>query len=85
MADTKNPQLEGLVGKTMVLFGYLFIASIVFAIWFTIFWNDAGTPKNDLISWVALVFGPLLWPIVLPISLLQLWSKKPEVQESNVD
>ncbi|NJK73014.1 MAG: hypothetical protein HC942_01155 [Microcoleus sp. SU_5_6] len=69
----------------MVLFGYLFIASMVFAIWFTIFWNDAGTPKNDLISWIALALGPLLWPIVLPISLLQLWSKKPAVQQSKVD
>jgi hypothetical protein len=75
----------GKVGQTMLLIGYFFIASIVFAIWFTIFWNDTGTPKNDLISWIALALGPLLWPIVLPVSLLQISSRKPAVPESKLD
>ncbi|MGL5064559.1 MAG: hypothetical protein ACRC62_31605 [Microcoleus sp.] len=69
----------------MLLIGYFFIASIVFAVWFTVFWNDTGTPKNDLISWISLALGPLLWPIVLPLSLLQLSTRKPDVKESKLD
>lgn len=81
----QNPKLDRQVGKTMLLVGYFFVASIVFAVWFTMFWNDTGTPKNDLISWMALALGPLLWPVVLPVSLLQLSSKKPAVQGSKLD
>ena len=69
----------------MILVGYFFVASIVFSIWFTSFWNDAGTPKNDLISGIAKAIGPLLWSVVLPLSLLQISSRQPAVQGSKFD
>lgn len=56
--------------------GYFVIASIVFCFWFTKFWGDTTTPKDDRISWAALIIGPLLWPIVLPLSIKELATKK---------
>lgn len=69
----------------MIVIGYFLIASIVFLVWFQRFWQDTTTSKTDLISWVALVFGPLFWPIVLPFSLLQINNKKPEVEATQYD
>ncbi|MFM9268445.1 hypothetical protein [Tychonema sp. BBK16] len=69
----------------MIVIGYFLIASIVFLVWFQRFWQDTTTSKTDLISWVALVFGPLFWPVVLPFSLLQINSKKPEVEAAQYD
>ncbi len=69
----------------MIVIGYFLIASIVFLVWFQRFWQDTTTSKKDLISWVALVFGPLFWPIVLPFSLLQINNKKPEVEATQYD
>ena len=62
------------VSKTMIIIGYFSIALIVFLVWFKSFWNDTATSKNDLISWIALVIGPLAWPVVLPLSPLQITS-----------
>lgn len=64
----------------MMIIGYFSIALIVFLVWFKRFWNDTATSKKDLISWIALVIGPLVWPIVLPLSLLQITSRKSVVQ-----
>ncbi|WP_377476927.1 MAG: hypothetical protein P2A85_00150 [Microcoleus anatoxicus] len=58
--------------ENMIVIGYFLIASIVFLVWFQRFWNDTATSKTDWISWVALVFGPLFWPLVLPLSFLQI-------------
>lgn len=69
----------------MIIIGYLLIASIVFLVWFQHFWNDTSTSKKDLISWVALLFGPLFWPVVLPFSLLQINNKKPAVESAKYD
>lgn len=69
----------------MIILGYLLIASIVFLVWFLHFWNDTSTSKKDLISWVALLFGPLFWPVVLPLSLLQINNTKPEVESAKYD
>lgn len=63
-----------------MIIGYFSIALIVFLVWFKRFWNDTATSKKDLISWIALVIGPLVWPIVLPLSLLQITSRKSVVQ-----
>jgi len=60
----------------MIVIGYFSIALIVFIVWFKSFWNDTATSKTDLISWIALIIGPLIWPVVLPLSLLQITSKK---------
>ncbi len=64
----------------MIIIGYFSIALIVFFVWFKRFWNDTATSKKDLISWIALVIGPLVWPVVLPLSLLQISSRKSVVQ-----
>lgn len=69
----------------MIIIGYFLIASIVFFVWFQRFWNDTSTSKKDLISWVALVLGPLFWPVVLPFSLFQLNSRKTEVETAKYD
>ena len=47
----------------MIMISYFSIALIVFLVWFKSFWNDTATSKNDLISWIALVIGPLVWPV----------------------
>lgn len=64
----------------MIIIGYFSIALIVFFVWFKSFWNDTATSKKDLISWIALIIGPLVWPVVLPLSLLQITSQKSVVQ-----
>ena len=66
----------------MILIGYLVITLVVFCIWFAKFWGDTTTPKDDRISWIALAIGPVFWPIVLPLSILELASKKS--QEQNI-
>ena len=69
----------------MIIIGYFLIASVVFLVWFQRFWNDTSTSKKDLISWVALVLGPLFWPVVLPFSLFQINNKQPPVQPAKYD
>ncbi|HLO52532.1 MAG TPA: hypothetical protein VK211_29300 [Kamptonema sp.] len=69
----------------MLIFAYLIIALVVFCIWFKKFWGDATTPKDDRISWIALAIGPLFWPIVLPLSILELTRKKSRVQIAQED
>ncbi len=64
----------------MIIIGYFSIALIVFFVWFKSFLQDTATSKKDLISWIALVIGPLFWPVVLPLSILQITSKKSAVQ-----
>jgi hypothetical protein len=65
----------------MIIVGYFSIAFIVFCVWFKSFLNDSTTSKKDLKSWIILVMGPLLWPVVLPLSMLQLnVNKKAPVQ-----
>ena len=72
-------------GKKMITISYFSIALIVFLVWFKSFWNDTATSKNDLISWVALVIGPLVWPLVLPVSILQITSKNSVVQTAQCE
>ena len=55
-----------------IIVGYFSIAFIVFCVWFTSFLNDTATSKKDLKSWIILLMGPLFWPVVLPLSFLQL-------------
>lgn len=72
-------------GKKMIMMSYFSIALIVFLVWFKCFWNDTATSKNDLISWIALVIGPLVWPVVLPVSILQLTSNNTVVQTAKCE
>ncbi len=69
----------------MITIGYFSIALIVFFVWFKSFWNDTATSKKDLISWIALVIGPLVWPVVLPLSLLQVSSRKSVAQTAKYE
>jgi polyferredoxin len=69
----------------MIIIGYFSIASIVFLVWFQRFWSDTSTSKKDVISWVALIFGPLFWPVVVPFSLWQINTRKPEVETAKYD
>jgi len=69
----------------MIMISYFSIALIVFLVWFKCFWNDTATAKNDLISWIALVIGPLVWPVVLPVSILQITSNNSVVQTAKCE
>ena len=69
----------------MIMISYFSIALIVFIVWFKCFWNDTATSKNDLISWIALVIGPLVWPVVLPLSIWQISSKNSVVQTAQYE
>jgi hypothetical protein len=72
-------------GKKMIMISYFSIALIVFLVWFKSFWNDTATSKKDVISWIALIIGPLCWPVVLPLSLVQITSKKSVVKTAQCD
>ena len=54
---------------------YLTVSATVFCYWFVLFMSDRSTPKNHLASWLILIIAPLLWPIVLPISIVELMTK----------
>ena len=69
----------------MIMISYFSIALIVFLVWFKSFWNDTATSKNDLISWIALVIGPLVWPVVLPVSILQITSNNSVLQTAKCE
>lgn len=69
----------------MIVIGYFSIALMVFLVWFIVFWNDTSTSKKDLLSWVALLLGPLVWPVVLPLSLLQIASRKSVEQAAKAE
>ena len=73
------------VGKKMIMISYFSIALIVFLVWFKSFWNDTSTAKNDLISWIALVIGPLVWPVVLPVSIWQIISQNSLLQTAQCE
>ena len=54
---------------------YWTIALMVFVYWLIIFSQDQSTSKKDLVSWAFLLFAPLFWPLVLPISSWELSRK----------
>lgn len=61
------------------LFFYFLIAQRLFKIWFKFFHRDSGmSPGEKQLSWVVLIVGTLLWPIVLPNAYLALLEKKLE-------
>ena len=65
---------------------YLTVSSVVFCYWLGLFIADKSTPKTHIPSWIILFIAPLLWPIVLPISLIELMTKSsfPEAKDSSV-
>jgi hypothetical protein len=50
---------------------YLPIACLMFCIFLGGFLTDDSTPKTDLISWMAVLVGAALFPIILPIALTE--------------
>jgi hypothetical protein len=61
-----------------VLF-YFIIAQRLFKVWLKFFYRDSSmSPGEKQLSWVVLIVGTLLWPIVLPNAYLSLLEKKLE-------
>lgn len=54
---------------------YLTISGTVFCYWLGLFFADRSTPKNHLASWLILIIAPLFWPIVVPVSIVELITK----------
>ena len=54
---------------------YLTVSATVFFYWFSLFMADKSTPKNDFASWMIILIAPLFWPIVLPVSAIELITK----------
>lgn len=55
---------------------YWTIALMVFFRWLMNFNLDRTTSKLDLTSWIVILIGPLFWPIILPLSNLELSHKR---------
>ena len=61
-----------------VLF-YFLIAQRLFKVWLKFFHRDSSmSPGEKQLSWVVLIVGTLLWPIVVPHAYLSLLEKKLE-------
>ena len=54
---------------------YLTVSVTVFLYWLGLFIADKSTPKTHLTSWLTLLIAPLFWPIVVPISIIELVTK----------
>ena len=69
--------MKGLI--IIVVFFYFLIAQRLFKIWLKFFHRDTSmSPGEKQLSWVVLIVGTLLWPIVLPNAYLALLEKKLE-------
>nr|ADN13516.1 conserved hypothetical protein [Gloeothece verrucosa PCC 7822] len=54
---------------------YIVIAVLVFSFWLKVFMADTTTEKTDLMSWLVLIIGTSLWPLVLPFAYLEISNK----------
>lgn len=69
--------MKGLI--IIVVFFYFLIAQRLFKVWLKFFHRDTSmSPGEKQLSWVVLIVGTLLWPIVLPNAYLALLEKKLE-------
>ncbi len=55
--------------------GYSLVSILIFLIYLIKFFQDSTTAKTDRASWIVLILASLLWPITLPISILELKMK----------
>ena len=63
----------------IVVFFYFMIAQRLFKIWLKFFHRDSSmSPGEKQLSWVVLIVGTLLCPIVLPNAYLALLEQKLE-------
>lgn len=60
----------------ILLLDYGVGAVAVFCIWFKLFLDYSDFQENQSVSWVILVLATLLWPITVPLSILELILKK---------
>jgi hypothetical protein len=46
-------------------------ATLVFSILLGAFLRDNSTSKSDVISWLVVLVGTLIWPLILPSMILK--------------
>ncbi len=51
-------------------------ATLVFGILLGAFLRDNSTPKSDVTSWLVVLIGTLVWPLVLPSMILKQLPKR---------
>jgi len=51
-------------------------ATLVFGILLNAFLKDSSTPKSDVTSWLVVLIGTLVWPLVLPSMILKQLPKR---------
>lgn len=61
---------------TLLFSGYSLTFSLVFLKYLQRFIQDQTTDNSDLASWVVLILASLLWPISLPLCMLEQNVKK---------
>lgn len=59
-------------GWMMLISFYFLGASILSSTYLTAFLTDATTPNTDRTSWGMIILASVLWPIVFPISCVDL-------------
>lgn len=51
-------------------------ATLVFGILLSAFLKDSSTSKSDVTSWLVVLIGTLVWPLVLPSMILKQLPKR---------
>ncbi|HEY9610697.1 hypothetical protein [Allocoleopsis sp.] len=63
----------------ILVFFYTVIAQRLFSIWLKFFQRDSNmSPGEKQLSWVVLIVGTVLWPVVIPNAYLAILEKKLE-------
>jgi hypothetical protein len=55
---------------------YFIGATLVFSILLRAFLKDSSTLKSDVTSWLVVLIGTLVWPLVLPSMILKQLPKR---------
>ena len=58
---------------------YLTVSATVSCYWLALFMADKSTPKTHIASWLIVLIAPLFWPIVLPVSIVELLTKSSKI------
>lgn len=60
-----------------LLLAYLLMAQWIFKTWLKFFEQDTSmSSENRRLSWVILLVGTILWPVVVPIAYIKLLEEK---------
>ncbi len=70
MSPTKQ-----LLGEIFTMF-YFKLSVLTFLVYFCLFLRDETTSLNNGLSWVALLFVSLTFPLSIPLSLLEIFQQK---------